>query len=347
MEAKRLIPVDIARAIAIFLVASYHFQPDGSPGWYNLLQTNIIIFLRMPLFMFVSGYLYIFIEREREKRQKNVAYGTFVWHKFRRLMIPYFFVSSLIIAIKLLSQRGVYVENPVSLSAFYELFYNTTVAGYFMWFAFGLFLIFLVIPHFKTSRKLVVITTIALIIYFLPLEIPPVFSLIQLKSIFVFFCLGCIVADRTALRNLPAKMNVFIPLLVFIALCVLLFHIHPGALRGMVVLFTSITGIMLVLCFSEFLGKLSGKIVKILLVVASCTYTIYLFHTTFMGFAKAVLMKLFHGNIVQNELIFIVSGIVVIATGLIAPILLHLFVERYSKLFSFLIGAKFIGKKKK
>ena len=347
METKRLISVDIARAIAIILVVSYHFQPEGSPEWYNLLQTNLISFIRMPLFMFVSGYLYILIEREREKRKKIVKYGDFVWHKFKRLMIPYFFVSCLIISIKLLIQRRMYVENPIPLSAFYELFYNTNVAGYFMWFAYGLFLIFLIIPHFNTSKRLIIITIIALIIYLIPIEFPHIFSFADLKSKFVYFCLGCFVSDRTMLRNLPTKINTLISLLIFIVLCVSMFYIQPFYLKSITGLLTSMAGVMFVLSFSEFLGKFSEKITKPLLVVAGCSYTIYLFHTTFMGFAKAIIMKLFHGDMAQNELIFIVSGLIVITTGVIAPVLLHLLVVKHSKVFSFLIGTKFLGKKEK
>ena len=340
MTTNRLISVDIARAIAIILVVSYHFQPDGSPEWYNLLQANIISHIRMPLFMFVSGYLYIFIARERERKQKVVKYRDFVWHKFKRLMIPYFFVSSLIISIKLLTQNVMYIENPVSLSAFYEMFYNTNTAGYFMWFAFGLFLIFLIIPHFNTINKLIIITIIAFVLYLIPVEFPNILSLADLKPRFVYFCLGCLVSDRTMLRNLPAKINTLIPLFIFIVLCVSGFYIQSVFLKNIFDLLTSLAGVLFVLSFSELFGKFSEKITKPLLIVAGCSYTVYLFHTTFMGFAKAVVMKLLHGNMVQNELIFIVSGLIVITTGVAVPILLHLFVVKRSKLFSFLIGAK-------
>ena len=347
METKRLISVDIARAIAIILVVVYHFQPEGSPEWYTFLQENLITFFRMPLFMFVSGYLYIYIERERERKQKIVKYRTFVWHKFKRLMIPYFFVSILTITIKLMSQSVIHVESPVSGSAFYEMFYKTNVAGYFMWFAYGLFLIFLIIPHFNTSKKLIIITIIALIIKFIPVEFPDFFSLADLKPRFLYFCLGCLVCDITMLRNLPTKMNILIPVSIFSILIVLGFNIQSVLLKSIIDLLTTIAGIMFVLRFSEFLAMFSKKITKLLLVVAASSYTIYLFHTTFMGFAKAALMKLFHGNMAQNEFIFIVSITIVITTGVIIPILLHLFVAKYSRLFSFLIGTKFLGKKGK
>jgi len=340
METKRIVSVDIARAIAIILVVSYHFNPEGSPEWWNLLQNDVISFLRMPLFMFASGYLYILIERERERKQKIVPYKDFVWHKFKRLMVPYFFVSSLIITVKLLTQNITYIENPVSLHTYFEQFYNTNTAGYFMWFAFGLFLIFLIIPHFNTSNKLVIITIIALMIYALPVEFPQIFSLSQLKSKFVYFCIGCLVSDRTMLRNLPTKMNAFLPLCFFIALCLLTYHIHQDFWKSIAAFLTSVTGVMLVLSFSEFLGKHSEIIKKSLLVVAACSYTIYLFHTSFMGFAKAALMKLFQENMAQNEVMFMISGLIVITTGVIAPILLHLLVVKHSRVFSFLIGTK-------
>ena len=262
-------------------------------------------------------------------------------------MVPYFFVSSLIITIKLLSQKIMYVEKPTTLHAFYELFYHTNSAGFFMWFAYGLFLIFLIIPHFNTSKKLIIITIIALILYIIPIEFPSIFSLAQLKSKFIFFCLGCLVSDITMLRNLPIKINTLIPFSIFIALCVSTFYIQLGFGKSIAGLLTSISGVIFVLSFSEFCSKLSEKIVKPLLVVASCSYTIYLFHTTFMGLAKALLMKLLHGNMVQNEVVFAVSGIIVITTGVIVPIFLHFFVVRYSKIFSFLIGTKFLGREKK
>jgi fucose 4-O-acetylase-like acetyltransferase len=41
VATKRLISIDIARAICIILVVIGHFKPDGSPVWYEALNKAI------------------------------------------------------------------------------------------------------------------------------------------------------------------------------------------------------------------------------------------------------------------------------------------------------------------
>ena len=59
------------------------------PGLLLLTQ------FRMPLFFFISGFLFSYLALERGKYQK---YGPFLWNKFKRLMIPYFVFATLMIA---------------------------------------------------------------------------------------------------------------------------------------------------------------------------------------------------------------------------------------------------------
>lgn len=54
----RIIALDIAKAICIILVVMGHYVPDNSPAWYVLVH-DVIYTFHMPLFMFVSGYVYI------------------------------------------------------------------------------------------------------------------------------------------------------------------------------------------------------------------------------------------------------------------------------------------------
>ncbi len=57
---KRAVFIDIAKAIAIILVVIGHYNPDSSPLWYKEL-VKIIYTFHMPLFLFASGYIYIYI----------------------------------------------------------------------------------------------------------------------------------------------------------------------------------------------------------------------------------------------------------------------------------------------
>lgn len=100
----RIIALDIAKAICIILVVMGHYVPDNSPAWYVLVH-DVIYTFHMPLFMFVSGYVYI-------ATKKRSTYGDFLLKKVRRLMVPYLTTSVMVIVIKLLTQGSMSVDNP-------------------------------------------------------------------------------------------------------------------------------------------------------------------------------------------------------------------------------------------
>lgn len=59
--------------------------------------------------------------------------------------------------------------------------------------------------------------------------------------------------------------------------------------------------------------------------VSSSSYIIYLFHTTFEGFAKAVVHRIpFLTD--GNDVLFIINASVVVGCGVICPIILHRYV---------------------
>lgn len=98
----RIIALDIAKAICIILVVMGHYVPDNSPAWYVLVH-DVIYTFHMPLFMFVSGYVYI-------ATKKRSTYGDFLLKKVRRLMVPYLTTSVMVIVIKLLTQGSMSVR---------------------------------------------------------------------------------------------------------------------------------------------------------------------------------------------------------------------------------------------
>ena len=74
--------------------------------------------------------------------------------------------------------------------------------------------------------------------------------------------------------------------------------------------------------------------------ISASSYIIYLFHTTFEGFAKAVVHKvpLFADN--ANTILFLANICFVIACGVIGPIVLHKFVLNKTKITKVLFGLK-------
>ena len=73
--------------------------------------------------------------------------------------------------------------------------------------------------------------------------------------------------------------------------------------------------------------------------MSASNYIIYLFHTTFEGFAKALLQKL-HICVVNGDVTFIVEAVLVIFLGVVCPILLDVLILRKFKVTKILFGLK-------
>lgn len=179
---QRLITFDTAKAICIILVVIGHYVPISSPTWYYALHDWIYTF-HMPLFMFASGYIYIAFKKDEK-------YHFFIWKKIKRLMIPYFTTSFIIISIKLLSQRGMYVENPVGITSYLKMFYLPE-AGYFLWFIWALFLMFIFMPLFKNKKLRTTLFVIAIILHYVhPFPLTKLFCISQAANMLIWFTLG-------------------------------------------------------------------------------------------------------------------------------------------------------------
>jgi fucose 4-O-acetylase-like acetyltransferase len=337
MNTNRLLFIDIARAICIVLVVIGHYVPDNSPNWYLILH-NIIYSFHMPLFMFVSGYVY-------SAAKKPMEYKHFIFNKFKRLMVPYFFVSTAIIFIKLLTEKNMYVESPVSLSSLYEIFYLPS-AGFFLWFIYALFLVFLIIPFVNTITKLNIFLIVSFVLLLLPVNFTNLFCLAQLKGNLFYFVLGYFICAKPKIKLMIDK----IPAIVFLVLFVMIYVIELtdaiwliSSLRR---LFLAVSGIFFIMSISMQIDKTRNSIRQFFLKLAPCSYTIYLFHTTAEGFAKSAFFKIPVENYLIADFSFIFKALLIVLAGIFVPIILHKIAASKSRLFSFLIGIKYLPKNK-
>jgi fucose 4-O-acetylase-like acetyltransferase len=335
---KRIFTIDIARAMSIMLVVTGHFKPANSPAWWLELY-NILHIFRMPLFMAVSGYTYIYLQRERADKRKS--YGRFVLHKFQRLMIPYFFISIFIISIKLLMGDVNSAESPVSLASFYEMFYYPAAAP-FVWFVYVLFMIFLIVPFFETRKRLILLGVAALLLHFVPVQLPDIFAyIIDLKTMLVFFVIGCLFYEWSNVRTVIMNVNI----LIFVVFSILIYCIEQNIpenhfVEALLEFAVALSGVVVIIKIAKYISQ-KGKLQQIFLSIAACSYTIYLFHTTFGGFFKAILAKLPLQQYIGDTITFIIQAIIVVSAGVICPMILHHIIIRKSKIFSYLIGAKY------
>ncbi len=147
----------------------------------------------MPLFMFASGYVYIATKRD-------VGYKDFLVKKIRRLMVPYLATSVVVITLKLLTQGSLSVDNPVTSASFLRMFYLPE-AGYFLWFIWALWWMFVIVPLMKTKQSRLLFFFVCLVLHFIPMSLPDVFCLSQCKQMIVFFMFGVVAYEQKFLHE--------------------------------------------------------------------------------------------------------------------------------------------------
>ena len=209
---KRILTLDIAKAICIILVVVGHYIPENSPDWYVLTRAFIYSF-HMPLFMFASGFIYM-------ATRKDIGYGEFVQKKFRRLMIPYFTTSVIVITIKLITQGNAYIENPVTVMSYVKMLYSPE-AGYFLWFIWALWWMFVIVPLFKTQRQRLILLAIALFLAYIPFQTTEIFCIKEFKHMFVYFVLGVVMAEHRQVIWQYVSRYTYIIYLLFVGVEVL------------------------------------------------------------------------------------------------------------------------------
>lgn len=332
MQTNRIVSLDIAKAICIILVVVGHYIPDNSPEWYKLIH-DVIYTFHMPLFMFASGYVYI-------ATKKDIGYGDFLVKKIKRLMVPYLTTSVVVISIKMLTQGNMSVDNPVTWMSYLRMFYLPE-AGYFLWFIWALWWMFVLLPIFKTKRSRTIFFLICLVIHYVPMTLPKEFCIAECKNMLVFFTLGVFAFENKYVFKFLKEFStskVFLSIVAF-AFCEYLYFsgLDSYFLKTTSKILLPYVGIFFVIEISKLICKYQ-EVSKnhILMIVSMSSYIIYLFHTTFEGFAKAVFRKLpLDSNLWY---VFLPEAIVVIAVGVIIPILLHRCVLKRWQLTRILFG---------
>lgn len=198
MMNERILFLDIARGLCIILVVIGHYMPDYSPAWYAALH-DVIYRFHMPLFMFVSGCVYVATLRSQ-------SYWKFLSRKVHRLMLPYITTSLIVVTIKLGTQHLAYVEKPVGLLSYAKIF-CLPEAGYFLWFIWALWWMFVIIPLFNTPKKRLGLFLASVIIHFLPLSFGGLFCLNEAKTMLVWFMLGVVMFDHQVLRQWMSSLR--------------------------------------------------------------------------------------------------------------------------------------------
>ena len=131
-QSKRIRFISFLQILGVILVIlghSLHEYPgDFHQFWfYRMFQT-----VRMPLFVFISGYLFMI---SMVKREYNVSLVDFIKNKAQRLLVPYFVLTILTFVPRALMSE--YADEPVNMdinSFISSIFFSDKLTIVFLWF---------------------------------------------------------------------------------------------------------------------------------------------------------------------------------------------------------------------
>lgn len=334
-EKVRYETIDIARGIAIILVVIGHYHTPDMPVYLNILH-DVIYMFHMPLFLFVSGFLCI------ATRKPELTYRQFISRKFRRLMIPYLSASVVILLVKLAMQPFMPVDHPVTALDFLRIFYLPS-AGYYLWFLWALWWMMCLIPFFTTPKSRIGFLILSLLIFPLNGYAPDIFCIRQTLRFMVYFAAGAVCHDlftRSARSGFPSGAMLS-SIVIFAILAGISFSFpSPGPLIGPIgEIILAFSGISMALSLSNlFMKSASRQAMAATLAVSSASFVIYLFHTTFEGFAKGALSMVHFLDGGDPALRYGLATLIVTLCGTILPMAVDRWLIRPFKTTRFLFG---------
>ncbi|MBR5638399.1 MAG: acyltransferase [Muribaculaceae bacterium] len=324
LQHKRLATLDIARIACVILVVIGHYDPAEAPSHYsNMLK--VIYTFHMPVFLFISGYLYIITRREE-------SFKTFITKKIKRLAIPYLVTSTIIITIKLLSQGNARVDHPVTAWSYLKMFYLPE-AGYFLWFIIALFVMFVVVYFFKSKQARLILFLFSFLISLLPSCGIDILCLRQTQEMMVYFMTGVVIADYAPTLFKAGIAPTLIILLAFIG-CEAYYMQHQDSVVMYKIL--PFVGIATVMTMCHNCERYIPVLARSCVVLAPSVYIIYLFHTTILGIAKASFSRIhFFANNIDST--FYLQAFCAISCGVLVPIVLYYIIKKF-KILRLLFG---------
>jgi len=327
--------IDAAKAIAMILVVIGHFCPENAPIWYKTLVNQIYTF-HMPLFFFASGFIY-------QATYRPVRYLEFAGKKFRRLLIPYYSVSIIVITIKLFTGGSIDLDHPVSAISYLEMLYKPA-AGEFLWFIWALWWMMILIPLFRSKRSRLLLLAAALVINQLPIPFTPIFSISRALHFLVWYVAGCVTFDWICSPSRMVRGSILAAAFIIFA-CSSRTQIHTPEsekiLTGLLSLISAGSGIAFTLLVSAYILKMKHRRPGMaLLRISATTYSIYLFHTMFEGFGKGILGKLGYPQPDAGTVEWVGIIAFVVSLGVAGPYLLHKVILQRWRITRLLFGMK-------
>jgi hypothetical protein len=328
---KRQADIDILRCVGISLVVLGHSFPTDV-----ITETPWLIqFFRsftMPLFMVISGYLYLYSEGFKR------GYYRFMMGKVKLLIVPYFLLSSIAFVPKALLAH--YAERPIELNWSYwveSLLYPTENVIIYFWFMPTLFLISMCGPLFNWAVKYRITSiglTLALAFLHLadPLREVLFLNLAGVSHYILFFWLGSLLASGKARTERFMEAPILLP---FLLIVLVVLYIAMEKAHLIIELPLALIGTAMAFSFGKWYVRKQFNWFRWL---HGYTYQIYLLSWFPQVFVMITLLKVL-------ELPYSLTAVLMFVSGLVLPVLTAKFINLYCPLFNIAIGLKPNGSK--
>lgn len=329
--------VTIAKGFAIICVVLGHFTPAYMPPAFHQLKEAVYLF-HMPLFMVLAGFLFA---HSMTKSDGQVAVMPFLGKKFRRLMVPYFFLSFAIAALNGVLQQFIPVKQQVNTTYLYRLFYeNVGGSATFLWFLYTLFIIF---GLSVVSRRLpggnYALIVVACILPFL--HLPSVFYLNAVGTYLLYFISGRWLY-RYWMRHTSVSWITAAAAVCTFAVAYSCYTIITGpALKPVLSYLCGFSACLFILFLSRWLSKKKAWSVSVLRSTGTYSSFIYLLHM-----AGVYPIRLCYEKISwHTPFSYLIFLLLAIFAGCLLPVITRKYVLNKSTILLFLMGeSKKLGK---
>lgn len=320
----RYIEIDIAKGLAIILVVYGHLTQGYIPddhNWYRVSQ-QILYSFHMPLFMFLSGFVYNILAT---RNLKKIGWVNFSKRVLWRMLPGWLAVGVVIITLKILLGSELNVNNQVNFSftSYLEIFYIPGNSGArSLWYVHTLVILYCVFsaveycwPDSKKWRLYIAFPISLAAVFFI---ISSIIALDRVMFYSVFFALGALAFENWNKVQKICKSYFLLWIILFVGLFFINFEnwYVTKYVRGLF-------SIPFMIGLVSFLG---GRIAAFFTYIGSYTYTIYLFNTLAIGLMITLFRKIgyFDGKG------FYIYGLLTLAIGSIGCILGHQILNKFS-----------------
>lgn len=328
--------VSYFKAIALVMVVVLHDRILSQYPYIGNLN-HILQPIRMPAFMFVSGFLFYYITFKKKQ-----SFAVFTAEKFFRLIVPLITIKFIHAFIRLYKEfsSGVEFYYPQSLDFKHFLidvllFPTHEQVGEHLWFVYVLFEIFIIAYFF--ARKPMLFLFFSGVLFFIPL--PDFMGFVRIQQLLFFFSLGVVLASFY--KELSIKVfHLGLMAVGSIVLMVFLWQINPEV--QLVLLFKGILALVVLVLISFLLfvfnANQESRFLNAFKILGVYSYTVYFLHI-YVNQIFVVLLKSYILNFpwYVQALICLIE----LCLTLSIPVFLNFYFEKYRPNLSFLLfGSK-------